>query len=561
MINKKYILLAGLTAAITSNTVLAQEASSGSWTGRDLTYRGEVYDALDTAFIPKKRQEQQQKYLNHQYAFPAKPRNMWEVGVNIGQTNIFGDVTSKGFWNAPKFSQALSYGLTVRKALGYSTSLRFSYNFMNATGFSYRGREVTAYDQPWAAYGLNNPFYANYKFTGHELTLQFMASTNNIKFHKAKNSVSLYGFLGGGLMIWQTKVSNTDKNGNNYDFSQFAGKSAKDINKLYKGWLKDSEYNYEYTRNNFTGNGSSGMHAGKSIVSPVLVGGLGLQFKLGDRISLSIEDKITYTGLDGLDGIHMDPTPMAGLSPDKDLINTVSIGLGFNLGNKKRSVQPLWWVNPLDHAYNELSNPRHMEIPAPILPDSDGDGVTDQFDKCPDTPAGVPVDVNGCPLDTDGDGVPDYKDKQLITPTECQPVDADGVGNCPCPDDCKGQLPLACNIAPTVVSFPNNSAKLSKETMTQLQIIAASLKASPDCKIVVEGDAGKSKLQQQRSWDRVNGVIEYLSNNLQISRDQVIFQYSGNTGDVNSVIIRTAQQGEEGPNNVPPPHPHLGTKK
>ncbi len=42
--------------------------------------------------------------------------------------------------------------------------------------------------------------------------------------------------------------------------------------------------------------------------------------------------------------------------------------------------------------------------------DSDGDGVPDKRDKCPDTPPGVAVDENGCPLDRDGDGVPDYKD-------------------------------------------------------------------------------------------------------------------------------------------------------
>src|SRR5690606_30407270 len=102
----------------------------------------------------------------------------------------------------------------------------------------------------------------------------------------------------------------------------------------------------------------------------------------------------------------LDPRPTGGLSPDKDWVNNLSLGVGINLGNKKRSVLPLWWVNPLDHAYWELSDPRHMTIPAPVLPDSDGDGVTDQFDKCPDTPADVPVDVNGCPLDTDGDGVP-----------------------------------------------------------------------------------------------------------------------------------------------------------
>jgi len=38
--------------------------------------------------------------------------------------------------------------------------------------------------------------------------------------------------------------------------------------------------------------------------------------------------------------------------------------------------------------------------------------------------------------DRDGDGVPDSRDKELITPTFCQPVDADGVGKCPDPSCC-----------------------------------------------------------------------------------------------------------------------------
>ncbi len=40
----------------------------------------------------------------------------------------------------------------------------------------------------------------------------------------------------------------------------------------------------------------------------------------------------------------------------------------------------------------------HIEQPKPIMLDSDGDGVMDQFDKCPDTPKGVRVDGSGCPL-------------------------------------------------------------------------------------------------------------------------------------------------------------------
>jgi outer membrane protein OmpA-like peptidoglycan-associated protein len=45
------------------------------------------------------------------------------------------------------------------------------------------------------------------------------------------------------------------------------------------------------------------------------------------------------------------------------------------------------------------------------IPDSDGDGVLDNKDRCPDTPTGASVDARGCPSDSDGDGVPDGIDR------------------------------------------------------------------------------------------------------------------------------------------------------
>jgi len=67
--------------------------------------------------------------------------------------------------------------------------------------------------------------------------------------------------------------------------------------------------------------------------------------------------------------------------------------------------------------------------PEPEVFDSDGDGVEDNYDDCPDTPAGVQVDAAGCPLDSDGDGVPDYLDQCPDTPAGTE-VDAQG---CPLP--------------------------------------------------------------------------------------------------------------------------------
>ena len=43
--------------------------------------------------------------------------------------------------------------------------------------------------------------------------------------------------------------------------------------------------------------------------------------------------------------------------------------------------------------------------------DSDGDGVYDGVDQCADTPKGATVDAKGCPIDADGDGVFDGLDR------------------------------------------------------------------------------------------------------------------------------------------------------
>jgi outer membrane protein OmpA-like peptidoglycan-associated protein len=212
-------------------------------------------------------------------------------------------------------------------------------------------------------------------------------------------------------------------------------------------------------------------------------------------------------------------------------------------------------MNPLDYGYTEMKRPRpggNCDM------DTDGDGVSDCFDRCPDTPAGVAVDTHGCPVDTDGDGVPDFKDKQLITPTECQPSDADGIGTCPDPECCKnGPAPVACgNISGGSVMFSSGATRLSPNAMSQLSQLASSMRSNPTCKVVVMGSGSSSKMDQQRSWDRVNSVINYMVDNQGIDRGRFIFQY-GQNGNPNTVDYRSAGEGEEGPSNIPPPFPNL----
>ena len=63
-----------------------------------------------------------------------------------------------------------------------------------------------------------------------------------------------------------------------------------------------------------------------------------------------------------------------------------------------------------------------------VLSDTDGDGVTDDVDTCPNTPSGQTVDSNGCSdsqIDTDGDGVNDDVDTCPDTPSG-ETVDENG---------------------------------------------------------------------------------------------------------------------------------------
>ncbi len=66
--------------------------------------------------------------------------------------------------------------------------------------------------------------------------------------------------------------------------------------------------------------------------------------------------------------------------------------------------------------------------------DADMDGVSDNKDKCPNTPTGVAVDAKGCPVDTDGDGIADYLDDcptvaGLTSLKGCPDTDKDGIAD------------------------------------------------------------------------------------------------------------------------------------
>lgn len=546
MVSKKYMLLAGLFCLMASYG-LAQVKTGGS------------YDPSDSSVVPSKRMPQHTEFLNGTYNFPAKPRNQWEIGIKGGATTISGDV--------PAVFPTPAFGLHVRKAFGYVFSLRLEYLNGISKGLAWRYTENINKNSAWMSRNYQDPYtggdpvFLNYKTKLQDLSLQGIFTLNNIRFHKSKTGMNIYAIAGIGGTIYESFVNALDESNNRYDFSsipQGIYKDRKDTRKALRDMLDNT---YETDAQN---QGDRRPKLFGKTFKPSGTFGAGIAFKLSNRLNLAIEDRIIIVKDDLLDGQQWQEHPGgdAALSPDYDSYNYATIGLNINLGAK--SVEPLWWLNPLDYAYSEIRNPRLMKLPKPVLPDADGDGVTDQFDL-EQTPAGVPVDSRGVSRDTDGDGVPDYKDKELITPTHCQPVDADGVGKCPDPECCKNIQPVSNDCATKLgalpsVTFKSGSNNLTDDAKAVLASVASRMRNNPDCKVVVVGYCSSNKKEQQLSWDHVNKVITYLVEKEGVSADRFIFNYGNDGGDCNTVDLRGANAGEEGPAQVAPPHPNLRKK-
>lgn len=532
----------------------------------------------DSLYITKTNMPQQKDFWNNTYNFPAKPRNMWEIGASFGVPTISGDVAVV----LPTFG----FSAHVRKSIGYLFSLRLQYVNGVAKGMMWQPSPVNPKNPAWLDNGVpgvsgNLPLgqgynalyrdqfgnlsalsptlnggraqiiYANYKTNLQDLSLQGIITLNNVRFHKDKTKFTIYGGGGIGFSAYHVMVNALDESNNrNYTslfnsvFAATGGggieiSNRSSVTKLLKDGMDNT---YETEANSEKGRRGT---LGKNVIRPTGTVLFGLSYKLGKRINLALEDRHTFVKSDLLDGqqwqVH--PAGDVALTRDFDSWNYLSLGININLGAK--SVEPLWWLNPMDYAYSELNNPKHMKLPKITFEDADGDGILDQLDKEPNTPVGYPVDMNGVSKDTDGDGVPDWKDKQLITPTECQPVDGDGVGRCPEPACCKTNMDELNTIVPNKDcpdDYPSINLKalsLNSDVKAILATIAAKLKNKPACSIVITSYPKANKRLQVQAEKKMELIKNYLTEELGISSDRITTNKVIEGGDSDTIDIKS----------------------
>jgi outer membrane protein OmpA-like peptidoglycan-associated protein/outer membrane protein W len=183
-------------------------------------------------------------------------------------------------------------------------------------------------------------------------------------------------------------------------------------------------------------------------------GEAGIRFMLGQNVSLNVigglMTPIKSENSDALDG-HI-------RGEHQDWVGTATVGLSFYLG-RDTDTDGDGVNDSKDMCPNTPMGVTVDEFGCPV--DSDNDGVADYLDKCANTPAGVTVDASGCPVDSDGDGVADYLDKCANTPVGVT-VDASG---CPIDTDNDGVADYLdkCPNTPSGVNVDDNGCPLDSD--------------------------------------------------------------------------------------------------
>jgi len=370
----------------------------------------------------------------------ASQYSRFSIGVNVGVTS--GQVA---FFNNSTNTYVAN--------LGYGADLRYQLTHAFSIQFEYYGGQVGGNDNGGTKVGplgtvLNGTVFST-KYNS--FSLGGMFDIGSISFLHRQNGLLLYGSAGVGLDEYKPTYTNLAGHQNNYSSS--------------------------------------------ALDAPL---GAGLKFKLSDALALNLGYTTTFVQAYNFSGFHT--------YPQFNEYGYTYAGLEYTFGTKNKP--NIEWVNPVAMMYDELYDAAlRAEVEAlkgrvaavetavnDLKKDSDGDGVSDQFDKCPNTPAGTVVDGSGCPL-----VIPVVDTTVLATRAY---VNSHGGG------------PAKMATAYANIQFEFDSSVLKTESYPILDLTAADLK-SGGAVCELDGFAsseGTAAHNMRLSRDRANSVKTYLVN-------------------------------------------------
>ena len=481
--------------------------------------------------------------------FEAHPKHQSEIGIAPGYFVVLGDIQSRPGWGV---------GLHFKRAFDYAFSWRLDAFYGTAYGLEGRnsgGSPTSAAAANDVLNGnMNNgldyvtyPWYHNYQTKFMSLTFNGVWSLNSFNFKKQTRKTNIYLLGGIGLNSYKTYY---DAKANNvmHDFTRVGDgldtqnsstdrKTAKDRVKA----ILDGDYE---TRGEIASGRRSSDDPDATHINVHANVGVGVSFKISDKINISIEELVTFVfgnEADLLDGYRWRNSTT--LTQNNDILSFTNVRLNFNIGKKEKRSEPLWWVSPLSLMAEDLAEVKAR--PVFDTTDNDNDGVVDMLDEEPDTPEGFPVNTKGVQLDSDGDGVADGNDKEPYSPPGYN-VDGDGIAQVPVPDytnvddvnrivDAKiSEYATAAEAANDwwlpMIHFDLDRYDIKPSETGKLRTVADVMKNYPNKKIAVVGHTDRSAsscYNDVLSYNRAEAAINYIVNKYGVSRDRFILNWSG----------------------------------
>jgi OOP family OmpA-OmpF porin len=226
-----------------------------------------------------------------------------------------------------------------------------------------------------------------------------------------------------------------------------------------------------------------------------------------------------------------------------DNFTFISLGMAYRIG---RQINDSDWESPIDGLKDDVTT-LFVKIDG-FTDDFDNDGVSDAFDKSPNTPFGVAVDGSGNALDVDMDNVPDYRDADpfsnrgvLVDKNGVElDDDKDGVPNS---KDLESNTPIGTMVNQfgidinntnfnnsggltyfPAIYFNSGSAVVGSSNENRIATMALLLSNNKDINLNVIGhtdNVGDIKFNRELGLKRANEVINYLVLNYKIDADRL----------------------------------------
>lgn len=411
----------------------------------------------------------------------------WSIGVQGGITtpNVLVGGSNNFGQKVGYFQNKVGeyYGLTVRKQFSHLFGLELEGN---------RGR-IKTFNSDLAGFEAGSGVNLDGSARSAETDVNWAASLNGvfqlgtIDFLRRENAVNFYAKVGLGVFANNPiQYANNDFTGNevyneggNWGEEIFGDRTA----------TGDRDYKL-------------------AAYVPV---GVGVKFKLSEVVALNLGYTMNFTD----DNLLYGP----GRSDVKGKFSNVYGGLEFTLGSRDK--ENLTFANPVATLYDELKDPSlRNEVEAlkqrvstlegtvdQLSKDSDGDGVSDKFDKCPGTPAGTAVDGSGCPIKF--------------------------------PEPVVNNATTGAYFAP--IQFEFDSSVLKTESYATLDKLAQELR-SASSSVTLDGYAsaeGSEDYNMNLSKDRANAVKQYLVN-AGVSASSIS---ANGYGEANPVASNSTEEG------------------